>query len=55
VGQREHSKSRGLDFFFFFLGKGNENNQLGTGFFVHHRTVSGVKSVEFVSDGVQYI
>jgi hypothetical protein len=21
----------------FFYGKGNENNQLGTGFFVHHR------------------
>ena len=25
------------------------------GFFVHHRTVSAVKKVEFVSDGVSYI
>ena len=26
-----------------------------TGFFVHHRIVSAVKSVEFVSDGVSYV
>ena len=29
----------------FLYGKGNENRQLGTGFFVHHRITSAFKSV----------
>jgi len=37
----------------FLYGKGNENHQLGTGFFVHHRIVSAFKRVEFVTD--QYL
>ena len=34
----------------FFYGKGFENHQLGTDFFVHRRLVSAVKRIESVSD-----
>jgi hypothetical protein len=49
MGQRWHRTSRRYTFSY---GKGNENHELGTGLFVHKRTISAVKNVEFVSDGM---
>jgi len=52
VGQRGTVRAGGYNFFY---RKGNENHQLGTGLILHHRIVSAVKRVEFVSDRMLYI
>jgi hypothetical protein len=37
------------------MGKGTENHELGTDFFVYKRITSAVKKVEFVSDRTSYV
>jgi hypothetical protein len=38
-----------------FYGKGNENHEFGTGFFVHKKIITAAKMLEFVSDRMSYI
>ena len=52
MGQRGDGRSRG---YIFFYGEGNKNHQFGMGFLVHHRIVSPVKRVEFVTNRMSYI
>jgi len=49
--RRDKGGTVGAGDYNFFLGKGNENHQLGTRFFVHHTIVSAVKKEEFVNIG----
>jgi hypothetical protein len=50
---REGSKP--ADEYKFCNGKGNENHELGTSFFVHKRNISAVTGVQFVSDRMYII
>jgi hypothetical protein len=38
----------------FSSGQRNENNELGTGYFVHKKIISAVTTVEFVSDRMSH-
>jgi len=52
VGQRGRGKRRGL---YFFLWKGKQNHQFGTGFLVHYRIVSASKILELVGNWMSYV
>jgi hypothetical protein len=55
VGVREGSGTVPAGEYTVFYGKGKEDHELGTGFFVHKRIISAVERVEFVSDRMSYI
>ena len=41
--------------YMLYHGKGNNNHQLGTLFFIHKRIQSAVKKVEFINDRLPYL
>jgi hypothetical protein len=53
--RREGSGTELAEEYTFVYGKGIENHELGTGFFVNKRILSAVKRVEFVGDRKSYI
>jgi hypothetical protein len=59
VGVQEVRWDRGgtepADEYTYVYRKGNENHEMGTGFLVHNRIISAMKSLEFVSDRMSYI
>jgi hypothetical protein len=59
VGVQEVSEDRGgtepAGKYTFLYGKGNENHELCTGFFIRKRIISAVNRVEFVSDRMSHI